>query len=475
MYSQWIYSDPYAVERSATNLTNRGRVIGRIYYVRGENPSFSDDVIKWLSKPLSPSSRAETFTITIITVLLSGLSFWLFWEHLLYKKRIQEARMREREEELINRNKASLLQLEERKTETEQLKNLLEDESTKLKKQAEYFGNKNQRLQQEINNLQNIIEKLKLTNNFVVNQDELEQAQQEIERAYRNQHEQNEKIQQLVNQLQDYYVQLEIAKRKGESLKQIEIQIQHITEDKLSAEKELNQIRERENQLNHTIDKLKNKLTSEVMAQNELNKQLQFLQYSLAESKNQEQESHNKTLELTQQIEKLNQEIDLLIEETGNRPLNTFEENILYQIQNNLDTQEIHTLFDAGTGGERSKFVDLLVITNNCIFVIEAKAYRGEIKPTNDPRNSTWVSTRGNNNTLIKSSWGYNPYQQVNTYTNAILARRSRNWHPKKPIYGIIVFPSEARIDSEITSNMGKYYRVTTLNNLLATINELNH
>ena len=475
IYPQWTYSEPHAVERSATNLTNRGRVIGRIYYVRGENPSFGDDVVKWLSKPLSPSSRAETFTITITTLLLSGLSFWLLWEHLLYKKRVQEARMREKEEELINRNKYLLLQLKERINEIANLKNLLELENIKFEEQTEQFVNRNQNLKQEINNLQDTIEKLKLTNNSVVNQDELEQAQKEIERAYRNQQEQNEKIKQLGDQLQDYYVQLEIAKRKGESLKQIEIQIQHITEDKLSAEKELNHIRERENKLNQTIDKLKNQLTSQAIAQNELNKQLQLLQDSLDESKNQEEESRNKALESAQQIEKLNQEMELLIEETGNRPLNAFEEKILNQIQNNLNTQEIHTLFDAGTGGERSKFIDLLIITNNAIFVIEAKAYRGEIKPIGIPRNSNWICRRGNNSTLVKSSWGYNPYQQVNTYTNAILGLLSNNWHPRKSVYGIIVFPSEARIDSEITSNMGKYYRATTLNNLITTIKELNH
>jgi Nuclease-related domain len=428
-----------------------------------------------LSKPLSPSSRAETFTITITTLLLSGLSLWLFWEHLLYKKRVQEAIMREREEELINRNQAILLQLKERINQTAKLKQLLEIESIKLQEQAEHFGDRNQNLQQEISNLQDTIEKLTLTNNSVVKQDELKQAQQEIERAYCNQQKQNEKINQLTQQLQDYYVQLEIAKRKGESLRQIEIQIQHITEDKLSAENELNQIRERENKLNQTIDKLKNQLTSQEIAQNELNKQLQLLQYSLDESKNQEEESRNKALESAQQIERLNQEMELLIEETGNRPLNAFENEILHKIKNNLDTQEIHTLFDAGTGGEKSKFLDLLVITNNCIFVIEAKAYRGEIKPTSDSRNSTWISRRGNDSILIKSSWGYNPYQQLNTYTNAILARRSKNWHSRKPVYGIIVFPSEATIDSEIASNMGRYYRATTLNNLLAIISELNH
>ncbi len=270
VYPQWTYSDPRAVERSATNLTNRGRVIGRIYYVRGENPSFGDDVVKWLSKPLSPSSRAETFTITITTLLLSGLSFWLFWEHLLYKKRVQEERIREIEEDLIKRNNSLLLQLRERISENNNLKQLRETENIKLQQQAEQFGNRNQSLQQEISNLQDIIEQLRLTSNSVVNQDELEQAQQEIQRAYRNQQEQNEKIQQLGDQLQDYYVQLEIAKRKGESLKQIEIQIQDIAEAKLSAEKELNQIRERENKLNQTIDKLKNQLTSQAIAQNEL-------------------------------------------------------------------------------------------------------------------------------------------------------------------------------------------------------------
>lgn len=379
VYPQWTYSNSYAVERSATNLTNQGRVIGRIYYVRGEKPSFSDDVVKWLSNPLSSSSRVETFTITMTVLLLSGLSLWLLLENLLDKKRVQEERMRETEENLIRRNRDLVLQLQQRINETNRLRRILESESIEFQEQAEQFRNINQSLQQEISNLQNTIEELEQTNNSAINQDV-----------------------------------------------------------------------------------------------NELNRQLEMLQNLLAESINQEEESRNRALESAQQIERLNQEIESLIEQTGNHPLNAFEESVLHQIKNNLDTQEIHTHFDAGTGGEQSRFIDLLVITNNCIFVIEAKAYRGEIIPTNDPRNSTWICRRGNDDILIQSSWGPNPYQQVNTYTDAILAKRSREGHPRKPVYGIIVFPSEANIRPEITLNMGRYYRATTQNNLLATIKRLN-
>ncbi|MHC5732736.1 MAG: hypothetical protein ACYTXY_53590, partial [Nostoc sp.] len=59
VFAQWTYSDSHATERSATSLTNQGRVIGRVYYVRGVRPTFQQDLMTLLSDPFSGSSRIQ--------------------------------------------------------------------------------------------------------------------------------------------------------------------------------------------------------------------------------------------------------------------------------------------------------------------------------------------------------------------------------------------------------------------------------
>lgn len=97
LFPQWSYSHAHSTERTATNFTNRGRVIGRIYYVRGERPSFQKDFSKWLSNPISQSSRVELYTMTMLACLGGGIAFWSLWEYLLYKKRVQKQEAEEKE------------------------------------------------------------------------------------------------------------------------------------------------------------------------------------------------------------------------------------------------------------------------------------------------------------------------------------------------------------------------------------------
>ncbi|MEC4814521.1 MAG: hypothetical protein SAK29_14780 [Scytonema sp. PMC 1069.18] len=156
-YPQWSYSSPYATDRSATNLTNQGRVIGRVYYVRGVKPSFRADFVKWLSNPITPSSRIETYTMTMVAWLTGGFAVWLLWEYLLYKKFVQQQQAREKEKALIEQNETLSFLLIERVFEIENLQYQLEEERFQFNNQSQELHTYNQQLQQQISQLHNTI------------------------------------------------------------------------------------------------------------------------------------------------------------------------------------------------------------------------------------------------------------------------------------------------------------------------------
>lgn len=110
---------------------------------------------------------------------------------------------------------------------------------------------------------------------------------------------------------------------------------------------------------------------------------------------------------------------------------------------------------------------------NSCIIAIEAKSYEGYIKSVGDNRNTNWVCEKGNFQIPINACWGLNPYRQVKTYVDSLLSRpkSSKVVRITKPsVYGVVVFPSKAKIDPGITNNIGGYFRVTTLDELVETI-----
>ncbi len=381
LYSQWSYSDSRAVERTATNLTNRGRVIGRVYYVRGVRPTFEDDFFKWLSNPIAASSRIETYTMTMMACLTGGLAFWILWEYLLEKKRVQKVEAEERENTLIQQKETLLLQLRERINQIKILQNQWKQERTNSTNKAEELRTYNQQLQQEIGQLKNTMILVPAATTLHTTQTELDNARIEAKCARQKQQQQESQITQLNRQLQVYQNQLADARQHGALFQQLQSQIEEIKTAKSLAESELEQLRSSEYTFINTITSLENQLASQQDIQIQLNRQLDILQRTLIERERQEQESREKAEKASQQLKILAQEMELLKEETGNRPLNDFEKIILSQLEDGLDNKKIYTLFDAGTGGDRSKFIDLLIITNNNIFVLEAKDYKGIIEP----------------------------------------------------------------------------------------------
>lgn len=128
--------------------------------------------------------------------------------------------------------------------------------------------------------------------------------------------------------------------------------------------------------------------------------------------------------------------------------------------------------FDVGISKSNSQFIDMIVITKDCLTVIEAKNYSGKIEPEGDVENSQWFCDDGTKRHIpVKSAWGDNPYHQVREYSMSLmhLVQRS-NW--LLPVYGLILFPDDSDL-SLIEKKIGKYYRITTAMHLVGTIEQI--
>lgn len=462
LFSQWTYRNPHATERKATNLTNKGRVIGRVYYVRGIRPTFQGEISKWLSNPLSDSGNFETYKMTLLACLASTLAIWRFWEYLIYKKRVVMTIAETREQELKDNNRILKIQLAGRINELTSLQNQRELEKNELTNYARSLRTLNTRLEQEISQLKESLNSLsEKPENLAPLQAELEKAKLEAETNSNKQKQYQQHIQQLNQQLQ-------LAQQE-----QLQQQVQEIENSRLLAESELEKIRNNEINFKKNITDLERQLDNKMLEEKRLNNQIEILQNSLLESQQREEQLKERTEQIQVESQALAKEIIRVQEDIGRHPLNVFERCILNLLQRHFPDRKVYEQFDVNNGSGGSMFTDFIIVMDNCCIVIEAKSYTGIIKALGYPRNTGWICITGNKTENINACWGKNPYEQVWTYSVSLYGRiKSPNQH-KLPVYGIVVFPENSTIDDEIQSNISDYYRITTIDNLTTAIQQL--
>ena len=155
---------------------------------------------------------------------------------------------------------------------------------------------------------------------------------------------------------------------------------------------------------------------------------------------------------------------------------NSFEKRVFTAIASSPTCQKgdwnVVTNFDVAIGKSGSQFVDCMVISRDCLIVVEAKNYSGRIVAEGDPENTAWLCHSADGTTVeVKSAWGTNPYHQVREYTMSLmnLVKRGR-W--KLSLYGVIVFPEGTDIGA-MAEKIGKFYRVTTFDRLVGLLGNL--
>ncbi|MBD2358141.1 HAMP domain-containing histidine kinase [Tolypothrix sp. FACHB-123] len=77
------YPKLFLNKREKTNKNNLGRIIGRVYYIRGNQPSFLDEYIKFIKKPLRLGFRSVVYGQTTILFLILGVLSWGIIEYQL--------------------------------------------------------------------------------------------------------------------------------------------------------------------------------------------------------------------------------------------------------------------------------------------------------------------------------------------------------------------------------------------------------
>jgi hypothetical protein len=452
VFAQWIYSSSRATEPSATKFTNQGRVIGRVYYVRGVRPTFQKDMMTLLSNPLSGSSNIQTYGTSLAAFLGGALLVWGILEFIFYRLAEAEAR----EVELIDNNQILQVQLGERINELQLLQDQRDNERNELIRDAENLRSSNNRLKQEIAKLSESIKDLPNNTDSEL-QTELEKTKLQSEQnlAKKKQYEQH--IQKLTQQLQE----------------QKESKLQELQEQIDNTESELAELQNNEENYQETIKHLEKQLNDKNSREIELQKQLENLQSSLSEYEEREQLLEQRAEEVKAKSEALAEEMERYIEETGQHPLNNFEVAIKECLERNFPNAKIEIQFDVGTGRQGSRFTDFILVTKKYCIIIEAKSYTGKIKPIDNVRNSGWICERGNERIHIFSCWGKNPYQQIKTYCDSLMKNRGLGINSRLPIYGIVVFPKGSFIDNSIQSNVSGFYRITTLDNFTTDIQKL--
>lgn len=300
LFSQWNYSGPHAVERSATNLTNLGRVIGRVYYIRGVNPPFQKDFLAWLKNPFSGSSRDKSYTEVMVACLAGGMAFWIFLEYILHKKRVQQEQAEQREQVLIDQNKTLQLKLAERIAQIFQITTQWEQERQAAIANAEKLRSHNQQLLQDISQLKNTMSSVSNATDSNLTQVEIERIQRQADSASQKQQQQQDEIKRLNEQLRISKNQLEIANQQISKQKELESKIQSIEMAKSQAESKLNELRSKQDKDANTFYQKQQEQQDEIKWLNEKLKSYknQLRTVNPQTSKQQEIQSQIRSIEL---------------------------------------------------------------------------------------------------------------------------------------------------------------------------------
>jgi signal transduction histidine kinase len=78
------YPSPSIDKIKKTGKNNPGRIIGRVYYIHGEQPTFLDEYREFITSPLKLGLRATSYLQTTIFFLVLGFLVWLL---LVYNQR----------------------------------------------------------------------------------------------------------------------------------------------------------------------------------------------------------------------------------------------------------------------------------------------------------------------------------------------------------------------------------------------------
>lgn len=212
-----------------------------------------------------------------------------------------------------------------------------------------------------------------------------------------------------------------------------------------------------------------------------------------------EQKANEQSLRYTDELEKTRQEIEQLqqrVEQFESAPKQEKEESlkalvdvVSTQFSNSFE-QRIHETitgtshfprdewrllrnFDVAVGRNFRQFTDFILVSRNCVVILEAKYYPGRIDSEGDFLNDQWYShSVGGGRKRIDCLWGENPYHQLNEYCMSLMKLIKQRSPWELPVYGVIIFPDEADT-TKLGEHLGRFYRVARLSQLVPLLEKL--
>ncbi len=83
---EWKFDSPRSIQKTLTGKQNYGNVIGRVYLLRGNSPSFQSELLSWWQNPWSNSGKNVVYNAIIGSAVLTGVLVWLLTELASYIK-----------------------------------------------------------------------------------------------------------------------------------------------------------------------------------------------------------------------------------------------------------------------------------------------------------------------------------------------------------------------------------------------------
>lgn len=128
--------------------------------------------------------------------------------------------------------------------------------------------------------------------------------------------------------------------------------------------------------------------------------------------------------------------------------------------------------FDVAVGRNYRQFTDFILVSRDSLVILEAKYYLGTISSEGDYLNDVWFSVNPSGRKQIDCMWGENPFHQINEYCMSLMKLLKQRSPWQIQVYGLLVFPDEANLE-KLPEHLGRFYRVTSLSRLIATIDKV--
>lgn len=238
-YPEWQFVQPHAIEPTASGLENEGKIIGRVYFVRNQPPTFWQDQMSWLRgdwHTLGFTSRGYTLSLLVFSV--TGLAMWVYTERSLERKRHQRdqalaeyqsllkeaTRLRSRLREQLRLNQTLKTQYEE------QLK-VAKEEGQNLHDQINQLQQEGQLQEQELRSLQQNLESLQTE--LLESQRDQQAIQSEIQQLQQTIADKEAELRTINDTRAEISLEAEQARQKAQDL---ERHLAQLAEEKQTAE-----------------------------------------------------------------------------------------------------------------------------------------------------------------------------------------------------------------------------------------------